>query len=186
MRTYRDASVHGRFQPFHNGHAEYVTAAVARCDFLWVGITQVEVTRLQSDPLQPAHRYDPEENPLTYWERVRIVQAALTDIVDPRQFVIVPFPIERPEMLHNYVPEHALAFTTIYDKWNRTKIQLLEDSGYSVEVLWERTEKAVAGSEVRHRMRVGDNSWRELVPPAAARALDGLHIPDRLYSGPAR
>jgi nicotinamide mononucleotide adenylyltransferase len=30
--------VHGRFQPFHNGHLEYVLSAKQKCDFLYVGI----------------------------------------------------------------------------------------------------------------------------------------------------
>ena len=32
--------IHGRFQPFHNGHLEYMVAAAARCTRLAVGITR--------------------------------------------------------------------------------------------------------------------------------------------------
>ena len=31
--------IHGRFQPFHNGHLDYLRGALARCDELFVGIT---------------------------------------------------------------------------------------------------------------------------------------------------
>ncbi len=180
MTTRLEGSVHGRFQPFHLGHAEYVAVAASRCDFLWIGITQPEVTRLQGDAAQPEHRYHPGDNPLTYWERVRVVEASVRSILGWESFVIVPFPIERPEILHNYVPVTATAFTTIYDEWNRRKIDILSSLNYTVEVLWEREEKAFAGSEVRRLMRAGDERWRESVPPAAAQALDELGLAERL------
>lgn len=184
MTQRTEGSVHGRFQPFHLGHAEYVSAAAARCDFLWVGITQPEVTRLQGDASQPAHRYHPDDNPLTYWERVCVIEAAVRGLVDRERFVVVPFPIERPEMLSNYVPFAATAFTTVYDDWNRRKIELLASLGYAVDVLWEREDKVVAGSEVRRLMRLGDESWRDLVPVDAIRALDALQISERLRKPP--
>jgi cytidyltransferase-like protein len=175
-----EGSVHGRFQPFHRGHAEYVSAAAARCDFLWVGVTQPEVTRLQGDPSQPAHRYHPQDNPLTYWERVRVIEASVREFIARERFVVVPFPIERPEVLNNYLPVAATAFTTVYDEWNRRKIELLTSLGYTVEVLWEREHKAFAGSEVRRRMALGDDSWSELVPTAAVYQLNELGLPERL------
>jgi cytidyltransferase-like protein len=180
MTPRHEGSVHGRFQPFHLGHAEYLTAAATKCDFLWIGITQPEVTRLQGDASQPAHRYQPDSNPLTYWERVRVIEASVGDLLDRERFVVVPFPIERPEVLHNYVPLIATAFTTVYDDWNRRKIDVLTSLGYAVEILWEREDKAYTGSEVRRLMGVGSQAWRDLVPAAAAEVLDALGAPERL------
>ena len=37
--------IHGRFQPFHNGHLAYLCGAAARCDELFVGITNPDVRR---------------------------------------------------------------------------------------------------------------------------------------------
>ena len=31
--------IHGRFQPFHNGHLEYLRGAAERSDEVWIGIT---------------------------------------------------------------------------------------------------------------------------------------------------
>jgi len=176
MTTRSEGSVHGRFQPFHLGHEEYVAAAAAQCGFLWVGITQPEVTRLQSDASQPAHRYHPEDNPLTYWERVRIVEAAVASLIPPDRFQVVPFPIERPEVLQNYIPITAVAYTTVYDDWNRRKIEVLASHGYRVEVLWEREAKEIAGNEVRTRIRAGDETWRDLVPLAVTTQVPALAI----------
>jgi cytidyltransferase-like protein len=35
----RLAAVHGRFQPFHVGHLEYVMRAAELCDLLYIGVT---------------------------------------------------------------------------------------------------------------------------------------------------
>ena len=68
------ASVHGRFQPFHNEHLEYALAAKQECDFLWVGITQFDVSPDDANPLA-RHRQRPENNPFTYFERIMMIAA---------------------------------------------------------------------------------------------------------------
>ncbi|TMK95420.1 MAG: hypothetical protein E6G42_02925 [Actinobacteria bacterium] len=45
--------VHGRFQPFHNGHLEYLRGAAARCDELFVGITNPDPRRIKEEPSDP-------------------------------------------------------------------------------------------------------------------------------------
>ena len=46
--------IHGRFQPFHTGHLEYLVAAAARCERLVVGITNPE-----GFPIRPSRRTRP-------------------------------------------------------------------------------------------------------------------------------
>src|SRR5260221_14629179 len=78
LMTLATASVHGRFQPFHNEHLEYVLAAKAKCDFLWIGITKYDTTPSEFTPLgRPRER--PENNPLTYFERISIVSESLIE-----------------------------------------------------------------------------------------------------------
>ena len=36
--------IHGRFQPFHLGHLEYLRGAAERCDEVFVGITNPDPT----------------------------------------------------------------------------------------------------------------------------------------------
>ncbi len=176
-------SIHGRFQPFHLGHLEYALAASERCSFLYVGLTQPEIRHLRSGETQPQHRYREADNPMAFWERAAVVDAALRESgLRPDRFRIVPFPIETAELLAEYVPLTAVAFTTVYEDWNREKIHLLRAQGFSVEVLWERDVKTFSGGEVRRRLRAGDDSWRDLVPPAAAAAIDELGVPDRMRS----
>jgi nicotinamide mononucleotide adenylyltransferase len=116
--------VHGRFQLFHNGHLEYLLAATKRCSFLWIGITQYDVSPSKLNPLgRPRER--PENNPLTYFERVVMITGVLADSGLSRDsFGFVPFPIERPEALPNFMPITVPCLTTICEDWNREKIRV--------------------------------------------------------------
>ena len=86
--------VHGRFQPFHLGHLEYLVAAAARSERLVVGITNPEGFPSRPEPDDPA-RHLPESNPFTYAERRLMVEAAAGEAgVGPVE--VIPFPITEP------------------------------------------------------------------------------------------
>lgn len=159
---------HGRFQPFHNGHLEYVAAAKQRCAFLWIGLTQFNIRHLAPSQ-EAAHRQALSSNPFTYWQRVGMIEAALLELSVPRsEFGFSPFPIENPSLLPDFIGLEVFQFTTIVEEWNREKVNRLKRQGYAVEVLWERTEKTPTGQQVRKLISDGDDSWRKLVPPAVA------------------
>ena len=42
--------IHGRFQPFHLGHLEYLAGAASEADEVWVGITNPDPTRVRPEP----------------------------------------------------------------------------------------------------------------------------------------
>src|SRR5437867_9533803 len=112
-------SAHGRFQPLHNDHLEYLRSAADKCEFLWIGITMPDITPLHLKPLG-RHRERADANPLTYFERISIISAALVDAgISRSSFGFVPFPIETPLSLTNYLPIEIPCFTTICDQWNR-------------------------------------------------------------------
>lgn len=181
-RTHRidEASVHGRFQPLHNAHLDYILEAKGRCDFLWVGITKYDITSEHLNPLG-RHRERPEANPLTYFERLNIIRVALIESgISPTEFAFVPFPIETPVALPLFLPTHVICFTTICEEWNREKIRVLEGSGYTVEVLWERIPKAISGADIRESIAKGTDDWKRLVPPATIEAVDRLALRARL------
>ena len=173
-----EGSAHGRFQPFHNEHLEYVTAAHRSCRFLWIGITKydldAEVSPLGRD------REKPESNPLTYFERISIIADALTEVgIQRNSFAFIPFPIEHPQKLKQFLSTSVLCFTTICESWNREKIEVLKSEGYPVKVLWER-EKRVTGQAIREQLVEDNPQWRQNVPPATARAMQRLGIAERL------
>lgn len=174
------ASAHGRFQPFHNDHLEYVLAAQRLCDFLWIGITKYDVTSTDLNPLG-ALREMPENNPLTFFERACIIRDSLIEAgVFPGSFGFVPFPIETPQRLHGFMATSVPCYTTICEQWNRDKIEVLKAQGYEVRVLWERPTKKITGATVRKDIIKGGVLWRSMVPAATARAAERLDLRNRL------
>ena len=163
--------VHGRFQPFHNGHLAYLRGASARARRLVVGITNADVESTRQEPADP-RRHLPEENPSTFDERRAMVEAVLADegIEDAR---IVPFPISYPERLAEIAPAGTVHFLRVFDDWGTTKVERLRRSGYEVVVLDEGAPKEISGAKVRALLRArGD--WESLVPPGTARVLRSL------------
>jgi cytidyltransferase-like protein len=162
--------IHGRFQPFHNGHLEYLQGAAAQCDELWVGITNPDPARIKPEPSDPL-RHLPESNPYSYAERLLMVKAAAADAeIDVH---VIPFPVNEPELWHAYVPDGVTQFVRHFSEWGGTKIERFRAAGYEVVVLDEGADKEISGADVRAAIRQGGD-WRSLVPPGVARVLDRL------------
>ena len=170
--------VNGRFQPPHKGHREYILAAKELCDFLWVGITQYDLLKRKECAVAP-HRARASANPLMYYERVHLLSTMLVAEGIPRgSFGFIPFPIDEPDHLSQFVPTSVTCFTTIYEPWNREKIKVLKDLGYEVRVLWERTveQKLFSGGKIRESIRKGDAQWEKSVPDAILSDIKKAHI----------
>lgn len=177
--------IHGRFQVLHHDHLKYLLAGKARCDFLYVGITNPDPGHTAADDAD-AHRSTPANNPLTYFERALLVRAALTEAgVSPGEFMVVPFPINFPDLYHYYVPPDATYFLTIYDPWGEKKLAMFAALGLRTEILWRKTPetKGLSSSEIRRLMAAGE-PWHNLMPRAAARLLEEWQIPARLRKIP--
>ena len=165
--------IHGRFQPFHDGHLEYLKGAAALRDELFVGITNPDPRRIkpeESDPL----RHLPESNPYSYVERLLMVKAAALDAgLELDRVHVIPFPVNEPELWPAYVPEDVTQFIRLFSDWGGTKLDRLREAGYEVVVLDEGAEKAVSGADVRAALRE-NGDWEALVPPRVAVVLSGL------------
>lgn len=173
--------IHGRFQMLHKGHMEYLLAGKSRCERLIIGICNPDVNLTKYDCACP-HRSESLSNPLTYFERYEMIKGAMIE-AGQQSFDIVPFPINFPELIFNYVPKKAAFYMTIYDKWGEEKKRLLENIGCNVEVMWYRTdaERFTSGTEVREKIRSGE-SWKELVPPFVFRYITEHGIDERIMS----
>ena len=157
--------VFGRFQILNLKHLEYILAAKMRCKKLYIGITLPNGSYTPQEE-ETEKKMTKSANPLTYFERLEMIRDALLDFKVPREdFEIVPFPVENPEFLLQYVPEEAVCFMGICDEKTRKNEELLEKMGYKTEVLWRRDEKdkGVSGSQVRQRI-LADEMWNDLVP----------------------
>jgi len=156
-------------------------AGKARCENLVVGITNPDPMLSREDEADPT-RSTLLANPLTYFERYLMVVEALNDEgVDSRDFSVVPFPINLPELYRYYVPMDAVFFITICDTWGERKFDLLTGQGLHVEVMWRRTPdtKGLTGSEIRRKIVFGE-PWEHLVPRSSARLLTKWNVVERL------
>jgi cytidyltransferase-like protein len=170
--------IHGRFQPFHNGHLEYMRGAADRSDELWIGITNPDPARILPEESDPV-RHLPESNPFTYDERLLMVKAAAGDLgLEPASVHVIPFPVNEPDLWSAYVPEGITQYLRLFSAWGGEKHDRLLAAGYEVVILDQGAEKELSGAEVRAAIRSGDH-WEELVPPGVAdvlRALDRIGV----------
>ena len=174
MDRLAEVCVHGRFQPFHNGHLDYVRQAFERSHLVQIGLTQIFRPRNTSGDQD--HRNTAESNPLTYFDRVRLITAALNGVeIGASRFSFTPFPIETPDKLTEFVPLNVPCYTTHFNEWNERKIALLKEIGYSVALLRVSKPDSIrvaTGSEIRKMIRAKDDRWRGFVPPEVARLIE--------------
>jgi nicotinamide-nucleotide adenylyltransferase/phosphinothricin biosynthesis protein PhpF len=160
--------VHGRYQPFHLGHLEYVLKAHELSRLLYVGLSNSEPFHINADATS-AHRHLDSANPFPYFARMEMVLGSLKECsADLERIRIIPFPINRPELLRYYVPSDAVHMITVFDDWGEKKLKTLSGLGLRVEVLSMR--KVTTGSEVRRRIS-NSEPFTDLVPPFVDRYL---------------
>lgn len=192
--------VHGRFQPFHDGHLAYCEWAAGECDELIVGITNADPTHVAPEAADP-DRDDPRNNPFRYHERHRMITAALSaaDVDVPVR--VLPFPINRPELWEHYAPADALHLLRVLEPWHEVKADRLREHGRAVTTI--DAERTVSGTAIREAMAaesrgtahderghdpVGDptdgdqSGWRASVPSAVAVVIDEIGGVDRVGS----
>ena len=169
----RRGMIHGRFQPFHNGHLEYLRGAAERSDELWIGITNPDPTRIKPEASDPL-RHLPESNPFSYAERLLMVKAAAADLgLEPAVVHVIPFPVNEPELWSAYVPVDVTQYLRLFSDWGGTKLERLREAGYEVVILDEGMDKEISGIEVREAIRTG-GAWESLVPPGVVRVIRSL------------
>ncbi|MEJ2069386.1 MAG: nicotinate-nucleotide adenylyltransferase [Syntrophobacterales bacterium] len=146
-----------------------------------VGITNPDPTLTKFDAADP-HRSSQVDNPLTFYERYVMLRETLLDQgLDFREFSLVPFPINFPELYRYYVPLEATFFLTIYDDWGERKLAMFTSLRLKVEVLWRKpkSETGLTATAVRRLMGLGQ-PWEHLVPPAVARLVNNMRLLERL------
>jgi len=173
--------IHGRFQVLHNDHLKYLLAGKKRCDHLVVGITNPDLSMTRKDEADST-RNSSLANPLTYYERFRMVRAAMTGAgLCLEEFCVVPFPINLPELYRYYVPLDATFYLTIYDIWGEKKLAMFTELGLKTDVLWRcsREEKGLSSTDIRRMIATGEE-WQHLVPPGVAGLVREFDLAGRL------
>lgn len=174
--------VHGRFQGLHLKHMEYLLAAKMRCRLLYVGITHPDIFACPAASPLDVHGTLVRDNPLAYIERYEMIRDSLLEFgVKREEFEIIPFPVDRPDVLAQYAPADAVYYMSICSEWDREKEKILSSLGLKTEILWERNaeEKGITGTELC-ALIAGDGSWRQYMPKAAAEYLTEHGLDERI------
>ena len=165
--------VTGRFQPIHEQHLTLFEIALEECRHLVVALTNPH-SEARHEEASSAHRHTAIANPFTYYERVRLIEAAVRERGLTARITIVPFDLTRPALWWQFVPLSARQYVRAYSEWEREKAGWLERAGYDVTLLDGDPSTRVSAGDIRARMRAGDRSWQPLVPAATAPLLDEL------------
>jgi nicotinamide-nucleotide adenylyltransferase len=180
-QTVETGIIHGRFQILHNDHVKYLLAGKQFCRHLVVGITNPDPTLTNKEREDP-HRDDPSSNPLTYYERYLLINEVLqAEGVKPKEFSVVPFPINMPDLYKYYVPMDGLFFLTIYDDWGKKKLDIFKSLGLNTHILWEvpPEKKGISAAEIRRLMMDG-KPWEYMVHPRVSHLLKKWDVPRRI------
>lgn len=169
--------VTGRFQPVHRQHLSLFGIALEHCEHLVVAIANPDSSAWEAEPTS-AHRHTQAANPLSYFERARLIEAALHAQGWRDRCTLVPFDIRRPELWPQYVPKHARQFVRAYSDWEREKARRLRDAGYPLDLIEGDVRAKLSASEIRECLRRGDPGWRAMVPAATVPLLEQLQ-PER-------
>lgn len=168
------ACVTGRFQPVHHQHVDLFEIAARPGDHLVVAVTNPDTGALRADPASP-HRHLGSANPFSYYQRTRMLQAALAAAGLADRATIVPFDLTRPEHWHEYVPRHARQVVRAYGDWERRKADLFAAAGYRVTLLDGDAGGKLSATDIRARLATG-TGWEQLVPDAVVPLLRAFLI----------
>jgi nicotinamide-nucleotide adenylyltransferase len=160
--------VHGRFQPFHRGHLQYVRDALKMApNVLMVGITNP--AGHGAPHASDAHRHNPESNPFTFLERYLMVDGSCRDLVESQdaRLVVVPFDLDNPETWGT-VPRDAMQVVSAIELWDHEKARRFKSYGFPVH-LYEPT-RLTSGTAVRDTLNRGGDIGG-LVPDGTLRVI---------------
>lgn len=155
----------GRFQPFHNGHAELVKYAIDNYGEVVIAIGSA---------------YDSYtfRNPFTSGERHLMIRTALEDM-GIRQYYIVSVPdINRYGVYAGHVAEMSPGFDIVLSNNNLIK-EIFEKDGFEVAGTPAFQREVYSGTVIRRRIAEG-KKWQHLVPEPVAEVIKEIKGEERI------
>lgn len=172
--------VHGRFQPFHKQHLEYVLSGTRLCDHLVIGITNPFPERAQFSSESP-HRHTNDANPYNYFSRYQMIRnSLLLEGLAAETFTIVPLCLFATHEWNQLLPPRNQTefFVRVFSDWERKKISDFRSLGYSTTEIDRGVKKRMTATEVRDRITHGGD-WPSLVPAGTLQVLLSLGVPSQ-------
>lgn len=164
--------VHGRFQPFHHEHLEYVLWGISKAEKCYIAVTQPDINHLSETKGAP-HRANPEGNPFTYEERKRMINLSLSRLgISKERYEIIPFDIDNMEVSFETIKKSnsdklPSQFMKVFSSWEEHKKNKFIELGFNVvEICEEHKEyakKNVTGTLVRELI-FSNRNWEDYVP----------------------
>lgn len=152
----------GRFQPFHNGHANVLKWLSDNADKVIVGIGSANASLTF-------------RNPFTVGERIEMIEAAIGHVTT----CSIPDTGGQSLLWYPLVRQYCPSFDEIYSNDEYTRLSI-EQWGVSVKStpLFERDK--LSGSRIRYMIARNDSTWTELVPSGVVKIMDRIHGVERL------
>lgn len=161
---------HGRFQPFHNGHLEYINDVLSTSpDILIIGITNPHGTERAHKT--DSHRHLPDANPYTFMERALMVSRSVAPVADSVELFVVPFEIDAPDRW-GHIPRSAVQYVNVLEAWDQLKVERFRDAGFHVVEL--RRPRLTSGTAVRTEMRSSGVIPSDALPRASQELLAAM------------
>ncbi len=150
----------GRFQPFHNGHAQLVEEIVDDVDELVFGIGSAG----------DSHTV---RNPFTAGERIMMATKSIEAMdIDATVYTVPIEDLNRNSVWVSHVESMSPRFDIAYSN-NPLVIQLFTESGVEVRQTPMFNRDVLRGSEIREMM-VEDDSWESHVPDQVVDVVDEI------------
>lgn len=144
----------GRFQPFHLGHFNT--------------LKEIEETDLIDEMIiavgSSLTSYTPR-NPFTVGERIDMIQQSIIDSYDFSTMVLGISDIEYNSVWVKHIESQLPKFDVVFAN-NPLVGRLFKDGGYRVERTKMTDRESYSSTEIRNKIRDGDNNWKYKVSPS--------------------
>lgn len=170
---FKKGMIHGRFQPFHIGHFDYLKMAlnlVEEC--LVVGITNPSPELIKNE-MTDNHRHLPEANRFTFFERLEMIHKSIfsskeISFEQAKKVIITPFPIHDESLWRLYIPKDVTQIMSAFEEWDFEKEKRFKFYGFETFSL--NCKRITSGTTVREAID-NQKNWKSLVPDGTRQVL---------------
>jgi cytidyltransferase-like protein len=164
--------VHGRFQPPHNGHIQYILKALEQADHITIGICTPKICTEEEAQIT-GYPCTSELNPFTHNERASAIEDTLRDAgISSARYTIIPFPSDYKD-IQSIIQNDKVFFISHSGDLDTRKKYFLEDLGYKTEtILSVKDSRTESGQKIRDLIASGDPLWKSLVPEAVKNLIE--------------
>lgn len=174
--TYHTTMIHGRFQPFHIGHLDYLIKALEVTEnSLIVGITNPYPELILKEPSDD-HRHLVQANPFSFFQRYSMIRESILKEASLEKYFtkisIIPFPIHHVDLWKYFIPMNTVQVMSVFEEWDIEKKKRFEQYGFKTHLL--ECQRLISGTLVRKKIANSNNSheYEKLIPAGTRSILD--------------